>query len=73
MDFHIHRPQRHLGCNERPLVKIAQELTRFLTKAQRSLTHDTLHLPSRERETLAHILVEIGASCSRPVPPLDAL
>ena len=60
MDFHIHRPQRHLGRNERPLVKIAQELKRFLTKAQRSLTYDTLHLPSRKREALAHVLVEFA-------------
>jgi hypothetical protein len=67
MDFHIHRPHRHLGRNERPLVKIAQELTRFLTKAQRSLTCDTLHLPSRERETLAHILVEFAEDLSQDI------
>lgn len=60
MDFRTHRPQRHLGRSERSLVKIAQELARFLTKAQRSLTFETLHLSNRTRETLAHILVEFA-------------
>ena len=60
MDFHVHRPHRRLGRSERSLVKIAQDLTRFLTKAQRSLTFDTLHLSGRKRETLAHILVEFA-------------
>ena len=60
MDFRAYRPQRHLGRSERSLVKIAQELARFLTKAQRSLTFDTLHLSNRTRETLAHILVEFA-------------
>jgi hypothetical protein len=41
-------------------VRIATDLTSFLTKAQRSLTFDTLHLPSRQREALAHILVEFA-------------
>src|SRR2546429_8810981 len=45
MDFHAHRPQRGFGRSERTLAKIAEDLTRFLTKAQRSLTYDTLHLP----------------------------
>ncbi|MBI3303668.1 MAG: DUF3843 family protein, partial [Deltaproteobacteria bacterium] len=60
MDFRAHRPQRHLGRSERSLERIAQELTRFLTKAQRSLAFDTLHLSYRKRETLAHILVEFA-------------
>ena len=60
MDFRTHRPQRHLGRSERSLVKIDQELARFLTKAQRSLTFETLHLSNRTRETLAHILVEFA-------------
>ena len=60
MDFHVYRPHRRLGRSERSLVKIAQDLTRFLTKAQRSLTFDTLHLSGRQRETLAHILVEFA-------------
>jgi hypothetical protein len=60
MDFRIHRPYRRLGRSERPLVKIAQDLTRFLTKAQRSLTYDTLHLSNRKREILASILVEFA-------------
>jgi hypothetical protein len=41
-------------------VKIAQQLTQFLTKAQRSLTFDTLHLSSQKRGILAHILVEFA-------------
>src|SRR5712691_6572417 len=60
MDFRAHRPQRGFGRSERSLAKIAEDLTRFLTKAQRSLTYDTLHLSGRQRETLAHILVEFA-------------
>jgi hypothetical protein len=60
MDFHTHRPDRQLGRGEQVLVKIAKDLTRFLTKAQRSLTFDTLQLSSRKRETLAHIVVEFA-------------
>jgi Protein of unknown function (DUF3843) len=60
MDFRAHRPHRHVGRSERSLVKIAQELVRFLTKVQRSLTFDTLHLSNRTRETCAHILVEFA-------------
>ncbi len=60
MDFRDHRPHRRLGRSERPLVKIAQDLTRFLTQAQRSLTYDTLYLSGRQRETLAYILVEFA-------------
>src|SRR2546422_6181747 len=45
MDFRTYRPQRGFGRSERTLAKIAEDLTRFLTKAQRSLTYDTLHLP----------------------------
>lgn len=60
MDFRAHRPQTRLGRSERSLVKIAEELTRFLTKAQRSLAFDTLHLSNRKRDTLAHILVEFS-------------
>jgi hypothetical protein len=60
MDFHAHRPNRHLERSERALVRIATDLTSFLSKTQRSLTFDTLHLPSRQREALAHILVEFA-------------
>jgi len=60
MDFHAHRPQRGFGRSERALAKIAEDLTRFLTKAQRSLTYETLHLSGRQRETLASILVEFA-------------
>jgi hypothetical protein len=60
MAFHHHRPNRHLGRSERPLIKLTKELTGFLYKVQRSLTYDTLHLPSRQRGTLAHILVEFA-------------
>jgi hypothetical protein len=56
MDFRAHRPQRGFGRSERSLAKIAEDLTRFLTKAQRSLTYDTLHLSGRQRETLASVL-----------------
>jgi hypothetical protein len=55
MAFHDHRPNRHLGRSERPLIKLTKDLTSFLHKAQRSLTYDTLHLPNRQRGTLAHI------------------
>ncbi len=37
-----------------------KDLTSFLHKAQRSLTYDTLHLSSRQRGILAHILVEFA-------------
>jgi hypothetical protein len=57
MAFHDHRPNKRLGRSERPLVKLTKDLTSFLTKAQRSLTYDTLHLSSRQRGFLAHILV----------------
>ena len=60
MDFRAHRPQRQLGRNERARVSLAAELTRFLAKAQRSLTSDMLHLTSRQREVLAQILVEFA-------------
>lgn len=60
MDFRDYRPHRRLGRSERTLAKIAEDLTRFLTKAQRSLTYETLHLSGRQRETLAPILVEFA-------------
>src|SRR5215471_5531526 len=64
MDFRTHRSQRGFGRSERSLTKIAEELTRFLTKAQRSLTYDTLHLSGRQRETLASLLVEFAEDLS---------
>ena len=67
MDFHAHRPQRGFGRSERSLAKIAEDLTRFLTKAQRSLTYETLHLPSRKRETLASLLVEFAEDLSQDI------
>ena len=60
MAFHDHRPNKRLGRSERPLIKLTKDLTSFLHKAQRSLMHDTLHLPSRQRGFLAHILVEFA-------------
>jgi hypothetical protein len=67
MDFRTHRPQRGFGRSERSLAKIAEDLTRFLTKAQRSLTYDTLHLSSRQRETLAQIVVEFAEDLSHDI------
>jgi hypothetical protein len=67
MDSRTHRPQRGFGRSERSLAKLAEELTRFLTKAQRSLTYDTLHLPSRQRETLASLLVEFAEDVSHDI------
>jgi hypothetical protein len=67
MDFRTYRPQRGFGRSERSLAKIAEELTRFLTKAQRSLTYDTLHLSGRQRETLAHIVVEFAEDLSHDI------
>src|SRR2546425_2971566 len=67
MDFRDHRPQRGFGRSERTLAKIAQDLNRFLTKAQRSLTYETLHLSSRQRETLASILVEFAEDLSQDI------
>jgi hypothetical protein len=64
MDFRTHRPQRGFGRSERSLAKLAEDLTRFLTKTQRSLTYDTLHLSGRQRETLASILVEFAEDLS---------
>jgi hypothetical protein len=60
VDFHAHGPQRGFGRSERALTKLAEDLTRFLTKTQRSLTSETLHLSGRQRETLAHIVVEFA-------------
>src|SRR5262249_21307119 len=56
-----------LGRSERPLVKLTRDLTSFLHKAQRSLTYDTLHLSGRQRETLAHILVEFAEDLSQDI------
>jgi hypothetical protein len=67
MDSRTHRPQRGFGRSERSLAKIAEELTRFLTKAQRSLTYDTLHLSGRQRETLASLLVEFAEDLSHDI------
>src|SRR5919197_2387235 len=67
MDFRTHRPQRGFGRSERSLAKLAEELTRFLTKAQRSLTYDTLHLSGRQRETLASLLVEFAEDLSHDI------
>src|SRR5216683_2121452 len=67
MDFRAHRPRRGFGRSERSLAKIAEELTRFLTKAQRSLTSETLHLSGRQRETLASLLVECAEDLSHDI------
>src|SRR5215471_1534891 len=67
MALHDHRPHRRLGRSERPLVKLTRDLTSFLHKAQRSLTYDTLHLSSRQRETLAYILVEFAEDLSHDI------
>src|SRR5438094_2224484 len=67
MDFRTHRPQRGFGRSERSLAKLAEDLTRFLTKAQRSLTYDTLHLSGRQRETLASLLVEFAEDLSQDI------
>src|SRR5256886_13660227 len=67
MDFRTHRPQRGVGRSERSLAKLAEDLTRFLTKAQRSLTSETLHLSGRQRETLASIFVEFAEDLSHDI------
>src|SRR6516165_5089754 len=67
MDFRTNRPQRGFGRSERSLAKLAEDLSRFLTKAQRSLTYDTLHLSSRQRETLASLLVEFAEDLSHDI------
>src|SRR4029453_7162853 len=67
MDFRTHRPQRGFGRSERSLAKLTEDLTRFLTKTQRSLTYDTLQLPSRKRETLASLLVEFAEDLSHDI------
>jgi GNAT superfamily N-acetyltransferase len=67
MDFRTHRPQRGFGRSERSLAKIAEDLSRFLTKAQRSLTYDTLHLSGRQRETLASLLVEFAEDLAHDI------
>jgi len=67
MDVRDHRPQKGFGRSERTLAKIAQDVTRFLAKTQRSLTYETLHLSSRLRETLAHILVEFAEDLSQDI------
>jgi hypothetical protein len=67
MDFRTHRPQRGFGRSERSLAKLAEDLSRFLTKTQRSLTYDTLHLSSRQRETLASLLVEFAEDLSHDI------
>jgi hypothetical protein len=67
MDFRAHRPQRVFGRSDRSLAKLAENLTRFLTKTQRSLTSETLHLSSRKRETLASLLVECAEDLSHDI------
>ena len=60
MDFEIHRPHQRLGRSEQVLANIAQDLSRFLVRVQRSLLFKTLHLSRRQREILAPILVEFA-------------
>jgi hypothetical protein len=60
MNFHVHRPNQHLGRSERALMRIATDMTSFLLKAQRSLTFETLHLSKHQREAVAQILVEFA-------------
>jgi hypothetical protein len=60
MNVYAHRPNQQLGRSERPLVRIATDLTSFLLKAQRSLTFETLQLSKPQREAVAHILVEFA-------------
>ena len=60
MAFLDYRPSRLLGRSERPLVKMTKDLTSLLSKAQRALTFDTLHLSSPQRRILASILVEFA-------------
>ena len=67
MAFNDHRPNRRLGRSERPLVKITNDLSSFLTKAQRELAFDTLHLSSRKRGILANILVEFAEDISQDI------
>ena len=67
MDFRTHRPQRGFGRSERSLAKLTEDLTRFLTKTQRSLTYDTLHLSGRQRETLASLVVEFAEDVSHDI------
>ena len=60
-------PNEGLDAANAPWRKLAEDLTRFLTKAQRSLTYDTLHLSSRQRETLASLLVEFAEDLSHDI------
>src|SRR5712691_12030215 len=70
MDFRTHRPQRGFGRSERSLAKIAEDLTRFLTKAQRSLTSETLHLSrSWLRVFRSANTAHLGASVSQERSP----
>lgn len=67
MNLYAHRPYQQLDRSERPLARIATDLTSFLLKAQRSLTFETLHLSKPQREAVAHILVEFAEDLSHDI------
>jgi hypothetical protein len=73
MDFRAHRPNGPIGRSERSLMRIAKELTDFLTTAQRSLMFDTLHLSSHNCGPLAHILVEFAEDLYQDIGLWSAL
>lgn len=60
MNFESHRPQGYIRKGDRYLPQLAEGLKQMLIRAQESLAHNTLYLPSRKLEELATVLVEFA-------------
>jgi hypothetical protein len=60
MNFESHRPQGYIRKGDRYLPQLAEGLKQVLIRAQESLAHNTLYLPSRKLEELATVLVEFA-------------
>ena len=60
MDLQLHRPRGFSGEADQYLPKVINSLKRRLKKAQDSLTYDSLHLPNKQLEEFAIVLVEFA-------------
>lgn len=60
MSFQQNRPPSTPGLGDARLPGLINDLAHRLGQTQADLTHDTLHLPDRERLALATALVEFG-------------
>ena len=67
MDFRTHRPQRGFGRSERSLAKTCRGPDPVPHQSPAVTDYDTLHLSSRQRETLASLLVEFAEDLSHDI------